>query len=71
MILNGLLWKPAEIVLLFMRLHPSTAFQTLVDYDGYSISSKGFLLTVKTDYNYGILRMEKVCVLVGVEGDGI
>ena len=25
---------------------PSTAFQTLVDYDGYSISSKGFLPTV-------------------------
>ena len=44
---------------------------SFVDYDGYSISSKGFLLTVKTDYNYGILRMEKVCVLVGVEGDGI
>ena len=30
----------------FLRLHPSTAFQTLVDYDGYSISSKGFLPTV-------------------------
>ena len=28
-----------------MRLHPSTAFQTLVDHDGYSISSKGFLPT--------------------------
>ena len=26
-----------------LRLHLSTAFQTLVDYDGYSISSKGFL----------------------------
>ena len=25
---------------------PSTAFHTLVDYDGYSISSKGFLPTV-------------------------
>ena len=71
MILNGFPWKRTEIILLFLRLHPSTAFQTLVDYDGYSISSKGFLLTVKTDYNYGILRMEKVCVLVGVEGDGI
>ena len=33
-------------VCLFLRLHPSTAFQTLVDYDGYSISSKGFLPTV-------------------------
>ena len=30
----------------FLRLHPSTAFQTLVDYHGYSISSKGFLPTV-------------------------
>ena len=35
-----------EIILLFLRLHPITAFQTLVDYDGYSISSKGFLPTV-------------------------
>ena len=30
----------------FLRLHPSTAFQTLVDYNGYSISSKGFIATV-------------------------
>ena len=28
-----------------LRLHPSTAFWTLVDYEGYSISSK-FLPTV-------------------------
>ena len=33
-------------MLLFLRLHPSTEFQTLVDYEGYSISSKGFLPTV-------------------------
>ena len=32
-----------KIILLFMRLHPSTAFWTLVEHDGYSISSKGFL----------------------------
>ena len=32
-----------EIILSFLRLHPSTAFQILVDYDGYSISSKGSL----------------------------
>ena len=31
---------------LFLRWHPRTAFQTLVDYEGYSISSKGFLPTV-------------------------
>ena len=30
----------------FLRLHPKTTFGTLVDYDGYSISSKGFLPTV-------------------------
>ena len=46
MILNGLPWKRTEIILLFLRFHPSSAFQTLVDYDCYSISSKGFLPTV-------------------------
>ena len=47
MILNGLTWKRAEIILLFLRLHPSTAFWTLfVDYEDYSISSKGFLPAV-------------------------
>ena len=45
-ILNGLPWKQTEVILSFRRLHPSTAFLTLVDYDGYSISSKGFLPTV-------------------------
>ena len=38
--------KMLEKILSFLRLHPSTAFQTLVDHDGYSISSKGFLSTV-------------------------
>ena len=46
MILNSLPWKQIEIILSFLRLHPSTAFQTLVDYEGYSISSKGILPTV-------------------------
>ena len=45
-ILNGFPWKRIEIILSFLRLHPSTAFQTLVDHDGYSISSEGFLPTV-------------------------
>ena len=45
-ILNCLPWKRIEIILSFLRLHPSTAFQTLFQYDGYSISSKGFLITV-------------------------
>ena len=35
-----------EIILSFLRLHLSTAFRTLVDHDGYSISSKGFLPAV-------------------------
>ena len=46
MILNGLPWKRIEIILSFLRLHPSAAFQTPVDDDGYSISSKGFLPVV-------------------------
>ena len=45
-VLNGLPWKQTEIILLFLRLHPSTAFWTLVDHDGYSISSEGFLPAV-------------------------
>ena len=45
-LLISLLWKQIEIILSFLRLHPSTAFWTLVDYDGDSISSKGFLPTV-------------------------
>ena len=44
MILNGLPWKRTEIILSVLRLHPSTA--TFVDYDGHTISSKGFLPTV-------------------------
>ena len=42
-----------EIILSFLRLHPSTACQTqnFVYYDGYSISSKGFLPTV-VDISY-------------------
>ena len=47
MILNGLPGKRTEIILSFLRLHPSAAFFDLfVDYDGYSISSKEFLPTV-------------------------
>ena len=49
MILNGLLRKEQILRLQnlsFLRLHPSTAFQTLFfEYDGYSVSSEGFLLT--------------------------
>ena len=45
-ILNGLPWKQTETILSLLKLDPSTAVWTLVDYDGYSISSKGFLPTV-------------------------
>ena len=44
---DGLPWKRTEIILLFLRLHPTTGFWTpFVDHDGYSISSTGFLPTV-------------------------
>ena len=33
-------------ILLILRLHPRTAFQALVDYDGYSIAFNRFLPTV-------------------------
>ena len=39
---NGLPWKWTEIILLSLRLHPSISFWTLVDYEGYSISSDRF-----------------------------
>ena len=46
MMLNCLHWKRTKIILSLLRLHPSTAFQTLVDFESYSISSKGVLPTV-------------------------
>ena len=46
MMLNGLPWKRTEIIPSFLRLHKNTSFQTLVDYDSYPISSKGFLPTI-------------------------
>ena len=45
-IVNGLPLKQTETILSFFKLDPSTAVWTLVDCDGYSISSKGFLPTV-------------------------
>ena len=45
-ILNGLPWKRTEIILSFLRLHPSTAFRSFVAHDGYSVSSEGFLPAV-------------------------
>ena len=31
LLLNGLPWKRTELILLFLRLHPSTAFRTLIN----------------------------------------
>ena len=42
--LNDLPWKQTEITLSFLRLHSSTAFQTLANSEGYSIFSKRFFL---------------------------
>ena len=42
MLLNDLPKNHIKFIL-FLRLHPITAFQTLVDDEGYSTSFKGFL----------------------------
>ena len=52
--LSGLLWKWTEIILSCLRLHSNTAFQALVGYEGYSISSKGFLPTWSSELNLSI-----------------
>ena len=46
MILNGLTWKITEIILSFEIAPKDYISNSFVDYDGYSISSKGFLPTV-------------------------
>ena len=44
--LNGLPWKQTNIILLFSKIAPKYCISdSLVDYEGYSISSKGFLPT--------------------------
>ena len=46
MILNGLPQKRTEIILSFLKLHAENCTsESFVDYDCYSISSKGFLPT--------------------------
>ena len=47
MILNGLPWKWIEIILSFFEIASKYCISgSFVDFDGYSISSKGFLPTV-------------------------
>ena len=45
MTLNGLPWKQTDHSVVF-EIAFRTAFRTVVDCDGYSISSEGFLPTV-------------------------
>jgi len=48
-ILNGLPWKQTEIILSFLRLHPSTVFWTLLlTMMATLFFSEGFLPTVVT-----------------------
>ena len=44
--INGLPWKPTEIIVIFEIASKYCISDSFADYDGYSISSKGFLLTV-------------------------
>ena len=46
MIFNGLPWKQIEISVVFETASKYCMSDSLVDYDGYSISSEGFLPTV-------------------------
>ena len=46
MILNGLPWKQTEKSVVFEIAPKYCISNSFVDYDGYSISSKGFLPTV-------------------------
>ena len=47
MILNGLPWKRTEIILSFFEIASKYCISgSFVDHEGYSISSRGFLLTV-------------------------
>ena len=46
MILNGLPWKQTDHSVIFEIASKYCILDSLVDYDGYSISSNGFLPTV-------------------------
>ena len=59
-------WKRTEIILSFLRLYPSTALQTLVDYEGYSIFSKAFLSTVVDNNGH----LNQICPFLSIVGEG-
>ena len=46
MILNGVPWKQTEIIVIFETAPKSGILDSFLDYEGYSIPSKGFFLTV-------------------------
>ena len=46
MILNGLSWKQTDLSVIFEIASKYCILDFSIDYDGYSISSKGFLPTV-------------------------
>ena len=46
MILSGLPWKQTDHFVIFEIASKYCILDSFVDYDGYSISSKGFLATV-------------------------
>ena len=47
-ILNGLFWKRTEIILSFFETAPKYCIlDSFVDYEDYSISSKGFFPTIE------------------------
>ena len=63
------------MILLFLRLHPSIEFWTLVDCDGYSISSKGFLPTLVdimdiwvkfTHYSFSLLILKMLTFTLAI-----
>ena len=64
MILNGLPWKRTEIILSFLRLHPSTAFWTLLLITMATVSDFIFLgskIIADGDFSHEIKR----CLLLG------
>ena len=50
-ILNGLPWKWTEIILSFLRLHPSTAFQTLLLTEGKKMAIGAYLAIITLNVN--------------------
>ena len=44
--LNSLPWKQTENIVILQAAHKNHISKSYVDYEGYSISSKGFLPTV-------------------------